>query len=132
MLVCSAEDDVVGPFLAVRPEEEERGICFFCHFLELFPRFEWMDVVLSGEQGGTSASERALHEAIFTRSLKRVITSLLVLLPLRKRVFFTPSTSLGYFLRSLRMALMDFGFSIIYFNNAKLTSIRTQLQKRYQ
>jgi len=120
MLICSAEDDVVGAFLAVRPEQEERGVCFFSHFLELFSGFEGVHVVLSGEEGGAGASERALREARCTRSLKRVTTSLLVLLPLRKSVFFAPSTSLGYFLRYLRTALMDFGFSIIYFNNAKL------------
>lgn len=118
MFVGPAEDEVVGAFLAVRAEQEERGVCFFCHFLELLSRFEGVHVVLSGEERGTGASERALRGAMGTRSLKRARTSLLVLLPLMKSVFLAPSTSLGYFLRYLRTALMDFGFSIIYFNNA--------------
>jgi hypothetical protein len=48
------------------------------------------------------------------------MTSLLDLLPLRKRVLLTPSIILGSFFLSLRMARMDFGFSymINYFNNA--------------
>ena len=51
MFVCPADDDVVGSFLAVRAKEEERGICLFGNFLELFSRLEGMDVVFAGEKG---------------------------------------------------------------------------------
>lgn len=73
--------------------------------------------MLAAEEDGVVASESALHRAGGTRSFMKVMTWVLDLLPRRKSVCLMPSTSLGSFLRSRRMARMDLGFSYICFNN---------------
>lgn len=90
MFVGPSQDDVVGPLLAVRSEKEEGGIGLLCDLLQFFPGLEGVDVVLACEECGVGASESALGGGRSTRSLKKVVTSWLVLLPRRKRVFLTP------------------------------------------
>jgi hypothetical protein len=88
--------------------------------------------VFPGEHGAVLLPHGSLGYAERTMFFMRLVTSWLVLFPLRKRVCLTPSTSLGSLFLILRMALMDFGLSYMAFNNdyyEKYNQFNTELER---
>lgn len=113
MFVGAPDDYVVGSFFAVRTEHKKRSFCFLAKRLQFVSIFKRVDLMLAWVHCCVLSAEGTLIVEKNTRSRVRPMMVWLDLLPLRKRVCLGPSTSLGSFFLSLRIALIDLGFSVI-------------------
>jgi hypothetical protein len=57
VLVGATDDDVVGPLLVVRAEQEERSVGFFIDLLQLLRLLEGVDIVPAVEHRGMDAAQ---------------------------------------------------------------------------